>query len=70
MAAMPGTEALLHELLAAAGLPEATSFEVLTGHGFNHTVLRAALADGRQVVLRHQQDEPRPLPFGSGFPRD
>jgi hypothetical protein len=64
MAAMPGTEALLHEIVATAGLPEVTSFEVLSGHGFNHEILRATLADGRQVVLRHQQDEPRPLPFG------
>ncbi|WP_166665632.1 hypothetical protein [Kribbella caucasensis] len=27
---MPGTEALLHDLLAAAGLPDATSIEVLS----------------------------------------
>jgi aminoglycoside phosphotransferase (APT) family kinase protein len=58
------TEALLHELVARAGLPEVTLFEQLRGHGFDHEILRATLADSQQVVLRHQEQEPRQLPLG------
>jgi hypothetical protein len=64
MRRMTGTEALLHELVAAAGRPEVTSFEPLRGHGFNHEILRATLADSQQVVLRHLRQESRPLPLG------
>ena len=49
---MPTTEHLLHQLGAAAGLPEVRSIEPVRGHGFNHEILRATLADSRQVVLR------------------
>lgn len=55
---------LLHELVAARGLPEVRSYERLRGHGFDHEILRATLADSQQVVLRHQRVEARPLPLG------
>lgn len=64
MRRVTGTEALLHELVAAAGRPAVTSFEPLRGHGFDHEILRATLADAQQVVLRHLQQQPRPLPLG------
>lgn len=43
---------LLTELLEAAGLPDATSEEKLSGRGFDTMVTRATLADGQQVILR------------------
>jgi aminoglycoside phosphotransferase (APT) family kinase protein len=64
MPVMPPTEALLHQLVAAAGLPPVQSSEPLRGHGFDHEILRATLADSQQVVLRHRQQESRPLPSG------
>ena len=63
MDGMPATERLLHELVSAAGLAQVRSVEPMRGHGFDHEVLRATLADTRQVVLRHRQ-ESRPLPLG------
>ncbi|MGY4765290.1 aminoglycoside phosphotransferase family protein [Kribbella sp. CWNU-51] len=61
---MPTTEHLLHELVAAAGLPEVRSTKPLRGHGFNHEILRATLADSRQIVLRRRRQASRPLPHG------
>ncbi|WP_165547123.1 phosphotransferase family protein [Kribbella sindirgiensis] len=58
---MPSTEFLLHELVAEAGLPEVTSYQELSGHGFDHVILLATLADGARVVLRHRAGSPRPL---------
>jgi aminoglycoside phosphotransferase (APT) family kinase protein len=60
---MTGTEALLHELVASAGLPAVVSFRPVRGNGFDHQILHATLADSRQVVLRHRPQEPRPLPL-------
>jgi aminoglycoside phosphotransferase (APT) family kinase protein len=55
-------EELLRELVAAAGLPEVREFAPINGHGFDHTIVLATLADGRRVVLRHRHSQPRPLP--------
>ncbi|GAB3833438.1 phosphotransferase [Kribbella italica] len=55
---MPGTEALLHQLVADAGLPPVTTATPLTGHGFDHEILHAVLDDGQEVVLRHRAGTP------------
>ncbi|GAA1661099.1 hypothetical protein GCM10009744_63590 [Kribbella alba] len=60
---MTATEALLHEVVASAGLPAVVSFRPVRGHGFDHQILHATLADSRQVVLRHRPQESRPLPL-------
>jgi aminoglycoside phosphotransferase (APT) family kinase protein len=60
---MRATEALLHEVVASAGLPPVVSFRPVRGHGFDHQILHATLADSRQVVLRHRPQESRPLPL-------
>jgi aminoglycoside phosphotransferase (APT) family kinase protein len=62
MLRMPSTERLLHELVADAGLPSVASAVPITGHGFDHAILLATLADGTRVVLRHRASHPRPLP--------
>ncbi|ADB30521.1 aminoglycoside phosphotransferase [Kribbella flavida DSM 17836] len=59
---MPGTE-LLHQLVADAGLAPVRSCTALSGHGFDHEILRATLVDGREIVLRHRPDVARPLPI-------
>jgi aminoglycoside phosphotransferase (APT) family kinase protein len=59
---MPQTVDLLHDLVAAVGLPEVAAYEPLRGHGFDHEILLATLADGRRVVLRHRPSHPRALP--------
>ena len=61
---MPSSIALLHELVAAAGLPDVASYRAVTGHGFNNEILHATLVDSREVVLRRLQDASRPLPLG------
>jgi aminoglycoside phosphotransferase (APT) family kinase protein len=60
---MRATGALLHELVASAGLPAVVSFRPVRGHGFDHEILHATLADSRQVVIRHRPQESRPLPL-------
>lgn len=52
MLQMPSTELLLHELVAEAGLPPVADAVPITGHGFDHQVVRATLVDSQQVVLR------------------
>ncbi|WP_432946416.1 phosphotransferase family protein [Kribbella sp. CA-253562] len=59
---MSGTESVLHQLVADAGLPPVTEVTAVTGHGFDHEILHAVLADSREVVLRHRPDAPRPAP--------
>lgn len=61
---MTSTEALLHELVESAGLPAVATFVPLRGHGFDHEILHATLADSREVVIRHRPQESRPLPLG------
>lgn len=63
MLPMPSTELLLHELVAEAGLPAVANAVPITGHGFDHVILLATLADGARVVLRHRAAQPRPLPL-------
>ena len=61
MPQMASTELLLHQLVAEAGLPEVTSYDELHGHGFDHRVVHATLADSQEVVLRSRK-ESWPLP--------
>lgn len=63
MLRMPPTKSLLHELVAEAGLPEVTSYQELSGHGFDHQVVHATLADSQQVLLR-SREESWPVPVG------
>jgi aminoglycoside phosphotransferase (APT) family kinase protein len=56
---MPSTEALLHQLVADAGLPPVATAAPLTGHGFDHEIMHAVLTDGREVVLRHRAGTPQ-----------
>ncbi len=53
---MPSTTTLLHQLVANAGLPPVATSTPLTGHGFDHNVLHAVLANGGEVALRHRPD--------------
>ncbi|GAA0608086.1 hypothetical protein [Kribbella sandramycini] len=41
-------DALLRELVAAAGLPAVRETTPISGHGFDHTIVVATLADNRR----------------------
>jgi len=52
-----GAPAAMHRLIAAAGLPAATSVQPLDGDGYglDNRLTRATLADGRGVLLRQSR---------------
>ena len=66
---MPSTPDLLHQLVADAGLPPVATATPLTGHGFDHQILHAVLADGHEVVLRRRPDPADATPAQALFRR-